>query len=397
VTDSSRRDPGGLFTAALAAFTVALSSTNALPLIVGSLIDGMALGEDAAGLLGSLELGAMALGTLALAPGMDRISRRGLARVACLAAAAAHVASAFADGFVSVAALRTAAGLAEGGVLAAANAAVASSLDPDRLFARVTIGGGLAAALLLAALPPVIEWGEHRGAFLALGALSLACLPLLRWLPGAPAREERSGDGRAIQRGLALALLVGGFLLAAGEGAIWAFSERIGLRVGLSAEAIGIALGAATLVGLLGAAAAAWLGASRGRSAPIAVGVAVTGASCLALAYTLDPSAYVVLQLVFGVAYMFSLPYLMGAAAALDPMGRVAAGLGGISLVAAAAGPGAGGLLLTWGSYPMLGWVALVGALLAIVAILPAALALDRGRTSDARALDLRGDPGDLR
>jgi hypothetical protein len=45
----------------------------------------------------------------------------------------------------------------------------------------------------------------------------------------------------------------------------------------------------------------------------------------------------------------------------------------------------------------MLGWVALVGALLAIVAILPVALALDRGRTSDARALDLRGDPGDLR
>jgi MFS family permease len=340
----------------------------------------------------------MALGAFALAPAMDRISRRGLARFACGVAAAAHFASGMTEGFALLGALRAVAGVAEGAALAAANAAVASSIDPDRLFARVTIGGGLVAALVIALLPWPIQWGTQRGAFFALGALSLAGLPLVRWLPGAPAAEARSAQGAGVHRVFALAILAGGFLLGAGEGAVWAFSERIGLRVGLSQEGIGVALGAATGVGLLGAAAAAWLGASRGRSAPLALGVALTGVSCLAIVYVASPAQHVIAQFVFGVAYMFSLPFFMGAAAALDPLGRVAAALGAASLIAAAAGPGVGGVVVTWGSYPTLGWVALGGALLAIASILPATLALDRGWSRGRSARGRLPRPGgDLR
>ena len=65
---------------------MAYTSENVLPLLIGSLIDGFGLDEVGAGILGSLELGGLAIASLLLAPRVDRMSRRHLAICGAIAA-----------------------------------------------------------------------------------------------------------------------------------------------------------------------------------------------------------------------------------------------------------------------------------------------------------------------
>ena len=364
--------------------------SNALPLLVGAVIDGIGFDVRQAGLLGSVEIGAMALASLLLAPRVGSISRRGVALVSAASVAGAHLLSAFPEDFGSLVALRLVAGLGEGCIFATANAVIASSVDPDRLYARVTVVGALAAAGLFVALPHAIELWSQRGAFAALAGVALLCIPLLLLLPASPPAGTRSEIlGGGILRGPALALLTATFVLSVGEGAIWTFVERIGVRVGLGIDAIGLVLAATTVAGVSGAALAAWLGTRFGRTLPLLLGMSAVGVASVVLGYASVPAAYVAAELLYNTAYLFVAPFLLGTAAAIDTQGRVAATTGGIVLLGAGLGPGIGGVLVAWGSFPPLAWFVVACCATAILVILPLTLALDRVRSSAAAE-----DPG---
>ena len=258
---------------------------------------------------------------------------------------------------------------------------IASSTDPDRLYARVMVGGALAAAALFVGLPHAMEIWAHRGAFALLAAVALLCFPLLVLLPrSAPPGTTSEILGGGLLRGPALAVLISAFVLSVGEGAIWAFVERIGGHVGLGIDAIGLVLGATTLVGISGAVLAAWLGTRFGRTLPLSLGIAAIGLASVVLGHATGPVAYVAGELVYNTAYLFVAPFLLGTAAAIDTQGRVAAATGGVVLLGAGVGPGIGGVLVAWGSFPPVAWfvVACCGA--AILLILPLTLVLDRVR-----------------
>ena len=380
---SETRDPGTLLWAAAAATGVGLLGSNALPLLVGAVIDGIGFDVRQAGLLGSVEIGAMGLASLLLAPRVGSISRRGVALVSAAIVAGAHLASAFTEDFGSLMALRLVAGLSEGCIFATANAVIASSADPDRLYARVTVVGALAAAALFVALPHAIELWSQRGAFAALAAVALLCVPLLLLLPAsAPAGTHSEILGGGLLRGPASALLLAAFVLSVGEGAIWTFVERIGAGVGLDIDAIGLVLAATTVAGVSGAALAAWLGTRLGRTLPLLLGMSAVGLASVTLGYARGPGAYVAAELVYNTAYLFVAPFLLGTAAAIDTQGRVAAATGGIVLLGAGLGPGVGGVLVAWRAFPALAWFVVVCCAAAILIILPLTLALDRARSS---------------
>jgi predicted MFS family arabinose efflux permease len=366
----------------VAAAGAGLIGFDTLPVVLGAIVDGTGIDEGRAGRIASLELGSMAVAALVLAPRVSGVSLRGLALGSAAIAAAAHAASMLADGFAALAALRSIAGLAEGALVAAGNALIATSVDPDRLAARMQIVAGSAGALLLVALPNVVAAAGHRGAFAAMALLVLACTPILAWMPrGAAARIEAA---HLPVRGDALPVLAAGLLLTAGEGAMWAFLERIGVHAGVSPPSIGALLGAVTLLGLLGAAAAAWLGTRLGRRLPIAAGIGCQAASCWMIAHAGAPPAYVLGSIGYGLAFFFVQPYLLGTAAVVDRNGRVAAGYAGVVLVGAAIGPVTGGALVSAFSYEALGWQLLVASVAALAAIWPLAARLDRAKSASA-------------
>jgi predicted MFS family arabinose efflux permease len=374
------RDPRSLLPCVVAALGVGLLGFNALPVAVGALVDGAGLDEGRAGWIASLELAGMALSALVLAPRIPALSLRSVALGSAGVALAAHGVSVLADGFAPLASARFVAGLAEGAIVATGNALIASSRDPDRFAARVEILGGIAAAALLVALPAVAAAHAQRGVFTVMAGVVIAILPLLAWIPrraSAPHRAAAGGlRGRLGRR--ALPVLLAGFLLTSGESAIWAFLERIGVRAGVGPTSMGLLLGTSTLVGLLGAGLAAWLGTRLGRRLPFVLGIVAQALACWFVAHSTTPGPYVAATLGYALAFFFVQPYLVGTAAFLDPQGRVVAAYAGVVLIGAGVGPGLGGVLVEWHSYPALGWQLLVASAGAVAAILPLAATLDR-------------------
>jgi len=372
------RDPDGLLLAVVAATGIALLGSSTMPLVVGSLMDGLGIDEGEAGLIGSVELTGVAISSLLLAPSVARLSRRTLALVGGGIVAAGYLLSAEVDAFQTLLGSRLLLGLGAGAILAAGNAAIACSRNPDALYARVSIVGGLAAAALLAMLPLVLgSWG-YRGGFLFLGALVAVVLPLAGRLPAAPGGEAGRIALGAPHPRLAIPLLLAFLLESTSESAIWAFSERIGKEAGLDAERVGLVLGAATVAGLLGAGLALLLGKRYGRFPPIAFGLAVGAAGRLAMVTAQVPAVYSVTQVVLGMTFFFILPFLMGTAAELDRSGRWSAAAAGAMAIGAAAGPGLAGWLADGWGYPALGWISLLFAGVSMIAVLPACSATAR-------------------
>ena len=366
-----------LLLAVVAAFVVAYTGENVLPLLIGSLIDGFGVDEVGAGILGSLELGGLAVASLLLAPRVDRMSRRHLAVYGAIAACAGHGLSALAGSFPLLVLARIVAGLGEGAAIAAANSAAASARDPDRLFAQATVLAGLVFAIALVVLPYAIApWG-HSGGFGAIVGISILCIPFLFWLPTLPesAAASRGLPGRRL---LGITTLASMFLFSVGQGAIWAFSERIGTTIGLSREEVGLALGVTTLAGLAGGVIAAVVGTRGGRPMLLAVGLGANVVATWMVVIAGSSVLYLAGLLAWAIAFFFALPYLLGTAAALDPLGRWTAAAAGISAVGVAIGPAAAGLMVTDAGYPALGGFVIGCGLGAGVLILPVARAVDR-------------------
>ena len=376
---SGYAQPTVVLAATMAAFGVAITSTNALPMIVGSLVDGLSLSEASAGLLGSVELASIAITCIGLAPRMAQLSRARLALGGAVIAALAHFVSASLDNPWLIGSIRMLAGVGEGAALAAANATVAGAVDPDRFYAKITVLGAVAAAAVLASAPLIISRWSYHGAFWSLAIISTLMIPLLRRLPSAPVRQSDASTAPLPPRSLAFATLFAVLVINVGEGAVWAFTERIGSHIGLAIENIGIVLGLAGLLAMVGGAIALWLGTRFGRSGPLLVGIVAISLACLCLTNASASPLFVTGMLGWGFSLGFLLPYLMGTGAALDPLGRISAAIGGTQLIGAAIGPAIGGFCLTWSSYRVLGLFALACCALSALAIIPVSLRIDRG------------------
>lgn len=345
-------DPGWRPLVAVAGATAAgWLGTSALPLVLGSLVDGLGLDEARAGALSTAELGAVTVASLALAARMGRVSRRRLALLGACLATLGNALSALAPAAGPLFAARALAGLGEGALLAAASAAAAGMRQPERVFAAATALGGTAGAVVLAGLPYAIgPWG-HAGAFAALAVLSLASLPAAAGLPeGAPSPASGRAS-RAPHRAAGLAALAGIVLVNAVAIAVWSLSERIGLRVGLGRGEVGLVLAASTLVGLASAGLAAWLGLRRGRTGPLLLGGIVGVGAMLAIVNTSAPGLYAAAEVASGAGFFFAVPYFMGVVAALDPRGRWTAAASGGGSAGTALGPLLGGALVSGASY----------------------------------------------
>ena len=366
----------------VATATIGYASVNLLPLVLGSLIDTWGLDATSAGLVGTLELAGLAATSLALAGPLSRGPRRSWALVGAGIALLGNGASALVDAFAPLAATRLMAGLGEGMVLAAGNAAAAAAFDPERLFARVSLLSGLYFGGALVGLPYVTGPFGPGGGFAVIALTILVCTPWTRGLPPAPARERGVDARRAAHRAAALLALLAILVLNAGQSGLWVFSERLGVRAGLSSEAVGAVLGVSTLLGLGGAALAAVLGTRYGRFRPLVVGISTYLACGLILVGVPREIPFIAANVAWGVAFFFTLPYLLGTLAALDRRGvwtvAATAALG----VGSALGPVLTGALMARG-WSWVGWFVAISAPVALALFLPAIRAADGAEPSN--------------
>jgi len=132
-----------------------------------------------------------------------------------------------------------------------------------------------------------------------------------------------------------------------------------------------------------------FFGESYGRAKPLFIGALVMGLSFIGISNADLVSVFTFALIVYGIAYFFLLPYIMGAAVALDSEGKVAAFNGAMPSVSAAISPALGAYLAATYSFSFAGNTAFVFAVVGGLLTLPCALYLDsRHKKAKLEALD---------
>jgi predicted MFS family arabinose efflux permease len=351
-----------LIAAVTAAWTVSLFGFYAQSQLLGHIMTEFGKGEAAVGWLFSVENAALALTTLAAAGPMARFSRARAAIFGAAVVALASAASAFATSWESLLVMRCISGMGAGIAGAAGTAAAASARDPERIYAAVTVAWGLAGAAEPTVIPYFTVPFGTMGGFLFIAGIALLATPLFSsLLPPREAPEERPSLFAAPHRTLALAAMAGLFVFEVGQGGVWMFVAQIGEHAGMSEYTVGNVITGSDLAGLSGGVVAAWLGGRFGRKWPIVLGLGLNVAAAVGIALTTNSQSYLIFMFLWNAAYYFVVPYLMGAMAAMDDLGRWVVASDGVWTLGDAAGPAIAGTLVEWGGHRPLAVLALVG------------------------------------
>jgi MFS family permease len=288
------------------------------------------------------------------------MARLRLRTLAFTGAGLAIVGSALATVVVGIpllAASRALAGVGMGMCIAAANAVIAASESPQRLFAGVFSVGQLQAAVLMPVLPVFTSRWAHVGGYGFVAVWFALMMCMLVWLPRDRAaavdgsvEQERSSLGVFL-----LPSVVGMILIGACDGMLWTFTERIAESLALDAQTIGLVLGGALVCGVLGAAFSAWLGERFGVALPIAIALPILGACYLAVTFAPTPMMYAAAQLSVLLSFGFVVPYLLGFNGSLDTRGRVMVAASGAMLVGMAVGPAVSGAIIVAAGFKAVG------------------------------------------
>ena len=355
------RNPPGLISLILAVAVgsaVAHLCTSAMPLQIGSLVDGYGLSATTAGLFGFFQVGTLAVSMILFSRFAHRFRpiRVCLVGIALAAVANAAIYAAPAE-LALLCVLAAVSGGGYGLILAAAVAAAASSSQPDRVYAAGNSGALLTVVGLLSLLPLANSYFGTRGVFLGIPLLVVICIPLLG---GFRASEGRSAQNETpgVPFSGGLSLLVMWSLFSFGTGAMWTFAERIGHALALPGQTIGLVLSASVFVGLLGTGLAAVLCNRLNRPTALAIGLIGGGGSCLLLANANGLTVYTAAAMLYWVFTMYLYVLLLGTAAALDPTGRLGTLGTGCERLAFAVGAPIGGALVDLGSILWIGMVA---------------------------------------
>jgi MFS family permease len=388
---SSDREQPTLTVTPLIIFVVGVAILNGnlgvyvVPFQIGAWMDGIHYSASQSGLLGTIEIAAMSVTAIVVAPLMLRRSPASVAKVGATIAIAAQLVTASIDQYAILAIARGVVGLGSGLVFASVVAAVAVTRDPDRL-----MGLGLAVMNLLfmvvfVLIPYALLWHLHRGLFVGLAVLMIVSIPAYRLLPDRVAAEEHSGV-RTPPTGVGFHVVVhftAIVLLNVGLGALWGFVERVGVQIGLTVETIGTILSASTLAMIIGSLFAGWLGVRVGRAIPMLVASVLCGASAFGVMTADTLMVYAASVMLYGAAYLFLGPYIIvGMSSALDRSGRLAPACGGAMFLAYSVGVGGGGIIADTISFSAIGWIASVACVASGLLFFGNALALE-ARHSD--------------
>jgi predicted MFS family arabinose efflux permease len=354
------------------------------PMVVGGLVDLLGFTERQAGFIAAGEMGGFASGMLLLSRYITKLDRRTLAVIAVSWMIAANVLSVFVGEFSQMLPLRFASGLGASMAYSVFLTMAAGSTLPERSFAVVNATSIAATGIFQWVAPQILLRWQLPGIFLLIVGLALLVVLFAAAIPRTLARGVVNSAAKSIaptrrdKRIVALVLLTM-FALYTGHGAIWTYQERIGVEMGMAQQDVGRMLGMSMLVwGVLGSLLAHFSGLRLGRVWPQVLSLGLSIVAALWLVLTDTPMGFTIACALVALTWFYGLPYQMGLLAQFDRQGRANL-LGSMATTGGAtAGPALAALLIGGSGHIAIGLLAGVCYLLALICVLPPALALTR-------------------
>ncbi len=362
-------------------FIVALSAgnviahlcTSAMPLQIGSLIDGYGLSATAAGSVGFFQVGCMAVGMILFSRIVHRFGLLGVCLSGVAVAAVADVAL-FASpvNLALICLIAAISGVGYALMLSATVAAPAASAQPDRVYAISNSLGLLMLVGVLSLLPLANSYFGVRGVFLGIAITLTASVPLILGLRFARAKTSAAAPVVSGPLPGRIPMVIMWSLASMGMGALWPFAERIGHSLDLSSPLIGLILSIGVFLSVFGSAAAAFVNKLMDRRTALVIGFVGSAASCLLLSLSTGVWMFAIFASLFWVFAIYLFVLLLGTSATLDSTGRLATLCTGCERLAYAIGAPIGGLFVDMGSFRGIGIFSAAACLVAVPFCMPA-------------------------
>jgi predicted MFS family arabinose efflux permease len=390
VTDS--KENAGIVSALLLA---AITATGTLaivliPVIVDGLITGTGLPAQQAGMVVSCGAYGSTGGTVLALVANGRLPWRKLMATLLVIMLLADTISTRLGSFWSLLVVRALHGLAAGFLTAIGYSLISRTTARDRTFAFVFVTQSLIQGVALLLLPKLTVKHGAAPTFIFLVIAGLTALIALKWVPEPSQPHAHAGSRPSPQPRRArflswpaaiIPVFMAAFLFQAFNNSLATYLFDIGRTLGLGSDLIGRELAISIWLSLGGGLLAAWLHIRFGRMAPLAAGLAVAGLSAVAL-NAAGGTLYLVANCGLAVTWTFTIAYLFGVGAALDPDGQATIVVTLMSKIGLASGPLVAALLLRGVDYNRIILTAVIGLVGVMVFILPVAWRLDKAASS---------------
>lgn len=233
-----------------------------------------------------------------------------------------------------------------GTAISTSGAAIAALRNPNRVSATSGVVNRLLVMVVLAVIP-VLGLAQIT-VFGALALLSLLSLAVTVWLPSTPehssvdaitdtAAEPSKSPRRVMIAGIGILIVFP--LWGTSEDAVWTLAPVLGGAVDLSEQSLGFALSAAAGVGAAAMVVVTLSGSRIGRALPLAIALALGGATKIWIGMTTDPQTLAVLIVVVNTIYAFAFVLFLATAAGLDARGSWSGPLIGAYIVGSSFAP----------------------------------------------------------
>jgi hypothetical protein len=259
------------------------------------------------------------------------------------------------------------AGAGTGLLLAAANAAIAVSVSPPRLYGLALMIGWFVAAALGPVMAKAVALASFTGAYAVWMLLALAVAPLVLGIGHKPVADDH-GLLPDSAFGVGTVHLAGVVLVGLAMMAYFAFVERLSVQVGFTLQQTGFLFAVISIAGALGAGLAGWHGDRYGLVRPLLIGTVIHAIAIVVAVGAGNRWLFVAGAALEGVSYMYLLAYQFAMAATLDTNGRWAAAASGAMVGSTGIGPYVGGVLITAYGGPALSALVVVTAILGVIA-----------------------------
>lgn len=260
---------------------------------------------------------------------------------------------------------RIVAGVGEGLLWLALNAAIAVLDDPHRRYGQVNAATAALLAVLVAVVPYVDDLNLARGVFVALVVTVVLLTPTL--IPFFLTKRRQLAApvpaGSQLIKGWALVAAVIFWNMAITV--TFALSGIIGSRTNAPTSQVDLAI-AISLIGVIfGAGATAWVGLRFGRVLTLATLTVIEVVAAFANIYWVSLPGFAISLFVVNFALYCMFSYLLGLAAELDLSGGTSAAAAGAFALGGGASPVFGSYLIeSTGSYGSVAWVIVLGCIL---------------------------------
>ena len=351
--------------------TAGLFYVNLGGAFLSAFVDGLGVERDVAGYIVSANKYGAAFGALIATFIVKRVEWRKVIRLLFMALIAFDLISTQFSNPQTLIILRFIHGTIGGLSVGIGLSIIARTYNPDKIFGMLLVVQYSFGSLGIWLVPRLVDSFGYSAAFGTLISFTLMTLLILPFVPNveSPSKSDNTTSG-LFQIPMTMMLffvLCALFLFQAANMGVADYAFELGKDIGLSNNEISNILTLANIISISGGLLVYIIGTKFGRTIPLIIGISVATIFTYLLHYSDNTNIYFIANTFTGIAWGFTIPYLLGLCATFDFHGQMAALAGFVSKMGLASGPLVGSLFIISNGFSYIINLATIALLIALI------------------------------